>query len=87
VRPVFFAVLAVLLAPAPASAQRRPLAFVSNEASRDVSVIDLGTHRVVATIPVGVRPRGIQASPDGRRVYVALSDDHPNATRAATPSP
>ena len=29
--------------------------------------------QVVATIPVGKRPRGIHASPDGKTVYVALS--------------
>ncbi|HEV8217164.1 MAG TPA: hypothetical protein VGP95_15055, partial [Gemmatimonadaceae bacterium] len=43
--------------------------FVSNEASHDVSVIDATTNKVVATIPVGARARGIHVSPDGRRVY------------------
>src|SRR4029079_6127116 len=33
-----------------------------------------------ATTPLGVAQRGLQASPDGRRIYVALSDEHPNAT-------
>jgi YVTN family beta-propeller protein len=47
--------------------------YVSNEVSGDVSVIDPNTNSVTASIPVGKRPRGIHASPDGTRVYVALS--------------
>ncbi len=47
--------------------------YVSNEKSGDVTVIDGGTLRVAATIPVGKRPRGIHVSPDGKVVYVALS--------------
>jgi YVTN family beta-propeller protein len=47
--------------------------YVSNERSADVTVIDAGTLSAVTTIPVGKRPRGIHASPDGKRVYVALS--------------
>lgn len=47
--------------------------YVTNERSGDVTVIDGATFKVVATIPVGKRPRGIHASPDGKTVYVALS--------------
>src|ERR1700684_2061264 len=47
--------------------------FVSNEKSGDVTVIDASDSKVVATIPVGKRPRGIQVSPDGATVYVAMS--------------
>src|SRR5271169_2742550 len=46
---------------------------VSNEKSGDITVLDGATEKVVATIPVGKRPRGIIASPDGKTVYVALS--------------
>ncbi len=46
---------------------------VSNERSGDISVIDPSSRTVMATIPVGKRPRGITASPDGKTVYVALS--------------
>jgi len=46
---------------------------VSNEKSGDISVIDGANWKVLATIPVGKRPRGIVASPDGKTVYVALS--------------
>mgnify|MGYP003335382373 CR=1 FL=1 len=46
---------------------------VTNERSGDLSVIDSETHSVVATVPLGKRPRGIHASPDGKLIYVALS--------------
>jgi YVTN family beta-propeller protein len=47
------------------------LVAVSNERAGVVSIIDGA--RVTATINVGRRPRGIQASPDGKFLYVALS--------------
>jgi YVTN family beta-propeller protein len=47
--------------------------YVSNEKSGDVTVINGSDNRVLATIPVGKRPRGIHAGPDGKTVYVALS--------------
>jgi len=56
-----------------ARAQDHYQVFVSNEKSGTVTVIDGSTYQVVATIPVGKRPRGIRASPDGKTVYIALS--------------
>src|SRR5688572_29663966 len=58
-------------APVPAPTAGR--LFVSNENSGDLSVIDVATQKVVATIPVGKRPRGVRLSRDGSRVFVALS--------------
>ncbi|HEY3117387.1 MAG TPA: glutaminyl-peptide cyclotransferase [Chloroflexota bacterium] len=49
------------------------LAYVTNEDSQNLSVIDTRTDSLIATIPVGTRPRGVKVSPDGRTVYVALS--------------
>src|SRR5438477_13015959 len=49
------------------------LVFVSNERSDDVTVIDGKTDAVVTTFPVGKRPRGIHATPDGKRLFVTLS--------------
>jgi len=46
---------------------------VSNERSGDVTVIDGSTDAVIATVPVGKRPRGIHATPDGKRLFVTLS--------------
>lgn len=50
-----------------------PRVYVTNETSGDLSVIDVGSRKVVATIPLGKRPRGIQVSPDRSTIYVALS--------------
>ena len=36
-----------------------------------MSVFDIATQSVVATVPVGRTPDGIAISPDGRRAYVA----------------
>src|SRR6266404_3474013 len=49
------------------------LVFVSNERSGDITVIDGTSDSVVATFPVGKRPRGIHAALDGKRVFVTLS--------------
>src|SRR5262245_17478499 len=49
------------------------LLFVTNEMSGDLTVIDVGTRRVVNTIPLGKRPRGIRVSPDKTTLYIALS--------------
>src|ERR671923_1192612 len=56
-----------------ASVSDASFVYVSNEDSNDISVIDARGDTVVATLPVGKRPRGILLSPDGRTVYVALS--------------
>src|ERR1043165_4972452 len=47
--------------------------YVSNERSNDVTVIDGENNALIGGIAVGKRPRGIHCSPDGKRVYVALS--------------
>src|SRR5215831_15822839 len=47
--------------------------YVTNEQSGDLSIIDVNNATVVGTIMLGKRPRGIAASPDGTRLYVALS--------------
>src|SRR5690606_6546130 len=72
-------ICALLLAAPPGLAAQTGHIYVSNERSGDVSVIDAATRKVVRTIEVGSRPRGIHLSPDGRRLYVALSDDSPMA--------
>src|SRR4051794_26104388 len=41
------------------------LVCVSNERSGDVTIIDGVDRKVLATVAVGKRPRGIHASPDG----------------------
>ena len=67
--------LLVILAPWPASAY---LAYVSNEKGNSVSVLDTDTMTVVARIKTGQRPRGIDVSPDGKFVFVAVVTTTPS---------
>ncbi len=53
------------------------LVYVTNERSGDLTVIAGGTHEVIATYPLGKRPRGIKVSPDRTRLFVALSGSPP----------
>lgn len=47
--------------------------LVSDERGDAVVVVDPGTGAVIKTVAVGKRPRSILLSPDGARLYVALS--------------
>jgi YVTN family beta-propeller protein len=47
--------------------------YVTNETTGDMSIIDSAALNVIATVPLGKRPRGIHASPDRKTIYVALS--------------
>ncbi|SHL78191.1 40-residue YVTN family beta-propeller repeat-containing protein [Roseovarius marisflavi] len=49
--------------------------FVSNERGNTVTVLDSKTWEVLKEFPAGNRPRGIIASPDGKKLYVCASDD------------
>ncbi|MFD4620355.1 YncE family protein, partial [Streptomyces sp. NPDC058475] len=62
-----------LAAATPAAAQDNTFAYVTNDSSGTVSVIDTATNTVTATIPVGTAPQGVALTPDGTRVYVTNS--------------
>ena len=49
-------------------------AYVANGASDTVSVVDVNTRQIVATIPVDHTPLSVVAKPDGTRVYVSNVD-------------
>ncbi|HUR96350.1 MAG TPA: beta-propeller fold lactonase family protein [Gemmatimonadales bacterium] len=57
----------------PSEAGAGLLAYVTNEDSQELTIIDTRTDSAVATIPVGTRPRGVRVSRDGKTVFVALS--------------
>jgi YVTN family beta-propeller protein len=65
--------LLIALSPMTGQAGQRYQIYVSNEKSGDLTVIDGRDNRVLDTIPVGKRPRGIHAGLHGKSVYVALS--------------
>src|SRR5258708_26461013 len=65
-------------------ARAAPFAYVPNERSGTVSVIDTASDQVVATIKTAGKPRGIAAAPDGRRLYVS---DQPSGSRVVVDLP
>jgi len=67
--------LLVLSLTAASVASAAPFAYVSNFGSGNVSVIDVATNTVVATVPVGRQPYGTAANPVGTRAYIANFGD------------
>jgi YVTN family beta-propeller protein len=55
-------------AEAPAASAR---IYVTNQLDNTASVIDGGTHKIVATVRVGVSPAQMAVSPDRKSVYIA----------------
>ena len=64
-------------APAAPAAPPKVRVYVTNEWSGDLTVINADTQTAIGTYKLGKRPRGIQASPDGKSLYVALSGSPP----------
>jgi PQQ-dependent catabolism-associated beta-propeller protein len=52
------------------------LAFVSNEKDNTISVLDMVSLKLIKTIPVGKRPRGMVLTPDGKHLIVCAGDDN-----------
>jgi YVTN family beta-propeller protein len=47
--------------------------YISNEDGQSVTVADAETGAVLETIAIGKRPRGLKLTPDGSRLFVAVS--------------
>ncbi|MFC6522509.1 beta-propeller fold lactonase family protein [Undibacterium arcticum] len=74
--PLLGAVLSsALLMPCPSIAS--PFAYVPNEKSGTISIIDCASDSVVGHIQAGTKPRGLAVSHDGNTLYV--SDQPANA--------
>jgi gliding motility-associated-like protein len=54
-----------------ATPSNSPYAYITNSASSSVSVINVATNKIVATIPMGADPQDITISHDGKKVYVS----------------
>ncbi len=65
---------ATAAAMAPAIAEAAPFAYITNQGSHDVSVIDLASQKVIATVPVGRSPAGVVAVSRTGRVFVSNPD-------------
>ena len=61
------------------------LAYVANDGSNNVSVVEVATNQVIYTIPVGTGPFDVAVTPDGSLVYVA-NDSSNNVSVIATAS-
>lgn len=64
----------VALALMSGGARAEPFAYITNQGSHDVSVIDLASRTVVATVPVGRSPAGVVASSRAGLVFVSNPD-------------
>jgi len=51
--------------------QSATFAYITNQVSDTVSVIDTSSNQVIKHIEVGHRPAGVTASSDGKRVYIS----------------
>ena len=72
-KPVqFLAALGVIVA---ASVVRAQTAYVSNEKDNTISIIDIAAAKVVDTVQVGQRPRGVLLSRDLKQLYICTSDE------------
>ena len=47
------------------------LAFITNQLSNSVSVIDLKTYEVIKEILVGSKPAGVAVRKDGKKIFVS----------------
>lgn len=63
--------LATACLPAAALSSPQSWAFITNQGSHDVSVVDLQQHAVVASVAVGKAPAGVAACSAQGRVYVS----------------
>ena len=69
--------LAAVFTLASEAVHAEPFAYVPNEESGTISVIDTQNDTVVATIKAGKKPRGIATAKASNRLYVS---DQPNNT-------
>jgi PQQ-dependent catabolism-associated beta-propeller protein len=67
--------LLAALAALAAGAARADTIYVSNEKGNSITVLD-NSLKVIKTVPVGQRPRGIVLSKDGHTLYICASDDN-----------
>ncbi len=82
------AFLMIAIAGTPARAQdqgaKSSVVFVENTNSGDISIIDAATLKVVGTIPVGLSPDDILASPAGDVLYVSRIVRRPDGRPSGT---
>jgi YVTN family beta-propeller protein len=68
-------VLGLFLAVALAGVAQAETVFVTLEKDNALAVVDPIAGKLIKTVEIGQRPRGITISPDNKFLYVAVSDD------------
>ena len=63
----------ILMGPNASDTPAPPLLYFTNGPTNEVQVFDRAAGQLVGSVRVGVEPKGIVISPDGRRLYVANS--------------
>jgi YVTN family beta-propeller protein len=63
--------LIILIAVFSTSTFATPYAYVPNEGSGTISIIDTSSDTVIGDIATNGKPRGTAVSPDGQTIYVA----------------
>jgi len=58
----FFLALSLLISASACKPEHPPYAYITNQLSNDLSVLDTATQQVIHTIPMGNRPVGIALS-------------------------
>ena len=76
VRRALLIAWALVLGAALAPSAEAITVYVSNEKDNTISVVDGQSYEVIATVPVGQRPRGIVFSAEGNELYICTSDDN-----------
>jgi len=85
-QPSLVACLAILLAAPTVALAKAPLLFVSAEVGGEVVVIDPAKAQVVERIKVGPRPRDLELSKDGKRLFVAVAGAPKAAPKPGAPA-
>jgi PQQ-dependent catabolism-associated beta-propeller protein len=69
-------IFAALFAVSATSSSEAQTAFVSNEKDNTITVLDLKSEKILKTVPVGRRPRGMVLSPDMKELFICAGDDN-----------
>jgi YVTN family beta-propeller protein len=63
----------ILPAPQPAAGPRQKL-YVANSAGNDIHIVDTRTHKVIKTVEVGPEPHGLEATADGKLLFITIEN-------------
>jgi len=75
VRWLTMSIIALTAAAASSSTDRMTRLYVTNSLGDDITVIDLGTFKVVGNIKVGEHVHGLCAPADGRRLFTTIESE------------